>query len=526
MKAKIVAIVIAAVLLVGGGAFALTRFLAPAEDDALAFVPPDAYFYTNFFIDPSNSQKQALDEFVQKFPGVDSVEDLIEKLIEAIDDALEEDGLSYEEDIQPWLGDQFAAYGVPGGTPDMPNGAVLVEVTDEEAAERFLNESSDGDFGDTESKTYKDTEYRVEKDGPIALAFLEGFMVVGTEDAVKESIDALESDETLETSKRFTAATDPLRDDWIGLYYLDTPALFEEFQLDEALSAAGQPALGGASLEDQRPQAGVLYVTSDSAVFEASGSIGEGPYAPIARGFAEPGLVPELPAEAWAAFGIPDLGEIMTRALEAVAGVPGFDPVQLEAMFYAQTGLRLEQDILSWMGDAGFFVQGANLQDIGGGLVLESTDPAKTTAFVGKLRGLLVQQGIRPKPFALGGLRGFSVQIPGTPAPINVVGGDRLAITYGSDATTAIAEAGQTLSSSDAFSAAQEDIGEDFNIAFYVDVDAAQAFGEAIATLGGAVDETYNDEVKPIFDVFTHVVIGAKAAGDDSIVSKMVVGVE
>ncbi|MDQ3913856.1 MAG: DUF3352 domain-containing protein [Actinomycetota bacterium] len=526
MKPKILAIVIAAVLLVGGGAFALTRFLAPAEDDALAFVPPDAYFYANFFIEPSNGQKQALNDFIQKFPNVESTEDVIEALTKAVDESLDEEGLSYEEDVKPWLGDQFAVYAIPGGTPDLPNGAALVEITDEEAAERFLRESSDGGLGGSESKTYKDTEYRVEEGGPFALAFLEGFMVIGTEDAIKESIDALAGEETLETAKAFTTATDPLTNDWIGLYYLDTAALFDELGLEAAMTPEDKAAFEAFAGADQPPQAGILYVTSDSAVVESSGAIAPGPFASFIRGIADESVVPELPARSWAAFGIPELGDLMSNFMEAVAGFPGFDAVQLEALFYAETGLRLEQDVLSWMGDAGLFVQGANLQDIGGGLVVESTDPTKTTALVEKLEQLLVQQGVRPQPYSQGGLDGFSLQVPGVPAPIYVVGGERLAITYGNDATNALTQGGETLEDSEAFASAQEAVGEDFNISFFVDVDAAQAFGEAVATFGGAVDESYNADVKPVIDVFTYVVGAATKVGEDGLVSKLVVGVE
>ncbi len=40
------------------------------------------------------------------------------------------------------------------------------------------------------------------------------------------------------------------------------------------------------------------------------------------------------------------------------------------------------------------------------------------------------------------------------------------------------------------------------------------------------MDEDYNEDLKPVFDVFTHVTVGVKQAGDETIVSKLVVGVE
>lgn len=523
MKPKILAIVVAALLLVGGGAFALTRFMAPSTDDALAFVPPDAYFYANFFINPSNSQKQALDDFLRKFPGIESTDDAIEKLTNLLDDSLEEEGLSYEEDVQPWLGDQLAVFGVPGASPDAPNGAVMVESKDDDAAREFLEKVDEGVTDDLEAKTYKDTEYEAGED--FALAFLEGFMVAGTEDAIKRSIDTLSGDETLETSEKFTAATDPLEDDWIGLFYLDPAALFDEFSPAAGMTPEDLAAFEAFGFEDQKPQASILYVTPDAAVFEGSGSLtGTGPFSFLAS-TTEPGLVPELPADSWLALGFPQLGELAEGVLDVFAGIPGFDRAQIDAMFYAQTGLRLEEDILSWMGDFAVFAQGSNFQDVGSGIVVESTDPAKTAALVEKARALIVQQGIRPTPASLGGLDGFALQVPGVPAPVYFLGGERLVIAYGEDAAEAAAGGGETLADSEAFTAAQEAVGDDFNISFFLDVDAAQAFGEAVAGFTGALDETYEQDAKPIVDVFTHVVSASKKEGD-TIVSKILVGVE
>ena len=43
------------------------------------------------------------------------------------------------------------------------------------------------------------------------------------------------------------------------------------------------------------------------------------------------------------------------------------------------------------MGDAGLFVEGDSLPALGGALVVQSTDPAKTRAAITKIKGLLRQ---------------------------------------------------------------------------------------------------------------------------------------
>ena len=63
----------------------------------------------------------------------------------------------------------------------------------------------------------------------------------------------------------------------------------------------------------------------------------------------------------------------------------GVDVDQVLRQFEQQTGIDLREDVLSWMGDAGVFVPGTTLSDIGGALVVESKDAAKSEAFVGEL---------------------------------------------------------------------------------------------------------------------------------------------
>lgn len=527
MKPKVLAAVVAGLLVIGGGAFALRQFMAPADDAAIDFVPEDAIGYMNVFIRPSNDQKRALDGLLRKFPGIESTDDAIEKITEALDEAMAQDGMDYEEDLEPWLGSQVAAFLARGGTPALPSFAFLVESKDDEAAQDFVDEVAELEEVTLEDKTYEGETYQMDRhtDAPFAVAILDGFLVAGTEDAVKQTIDTRAGEETLEDDEDFTEAVDPLADDWIGLFYLDTGAFFDD------IVAAGIPpeeraAYEAFGIDDQRPQAAILYASPEAVTFEGTGGFDPAAqFSQLTELAGAPGLVPELPEETWGAFGIPKMGRFFDGLFEAFAGLPGFDRSQIDAMFYAQTGLRLEEDVLSWMEDAGVFIQGTNIQTVGGGLVIESGDPGKTAGLVEKLKDLLVQQGIRPEPESRAGLEGFSVQIPGVPSPIYALGGERLVIAYGDDAADAAAGEGPRLRESEAFRAAQDAVGDDFNISFYVDVDAAQAFGEAVSAFSGAPMDTYEEEVKPYLDVLSHMVLAAKTDGD-ALVQKFVIGVE
>lgn len=528
MKLKIVAAVIAGLLVVGGGAFALTRLMSPAEDAAIEYVPEDAVGYMNLFIRPSNDQRRSLDALLQKFPGIDSTDEAIEKVIDLLDTALAEGGMSYEEDIEPWLGDQVAAFLSEGGTPELPNFAFLVESKDDGALQDFIDTVAEDEGTVLEDKTYEGETYQMEQDAdePIAVAVLDGFFVGGTEDAIKAVIDTRAGDDSLADDDEFVDATDPLSDDWIGLFYFDFAGFLDSYGQTFGYGPQEVAAFDAFGLDDQEPQAGILYATSDSIAFEATGGFSPtGQFGELTEAVTGEGLIPDLPAETWAAYGLPNFGGFFDSIFEMFQGLPGFDRSQIDAMFYGRTGLRLEEDVLSWMEDAGLWVQGTSIQQIGGGLVIESNDPAKTTRVLQKIEDLVVHQGLPTKPETRGGLEGFSIQIPGVPAPIYALGGDRLVIAYGEAAADAASGEGETLESSEAFTAAQEAVGDDFNVSFYVDVDAAQTFAEAAAAFGGAPMETYEQDVKPYIDVLTHVVAAAKKDGD-TIVQKLVIGVE
>ena len=529
MKTKALLLSFTAVLLVGGGAFAYMNFMAPAEDQAIALVPKDSVLYGNLFLRPSNDQKMALDDLLQKFPGVENTDDALDTLIELFDEQLRKQGLAYEKDIEPWLGDQVAGYMMPGGSAEVPNAAIMVESKDDQAFRDFIDKVQEKESPDARivEREYAGTTYEVIEDlpGTPSFVFLDGFLVGGTEEAVKASIDAQEG-ETLQDSEKFTEATSGLRDDWLGLFYADSGALFSLFE--EEMQGQGLPEeqafFESFGFDDQQPSAGVAYVTSNSIGFESSGGLpSEGPLAGF-RSFIGSGLLPQLPAESWAAFGVPDLGRLSENMLDLFADFPGFDREEIDASFTRETGLDLQDDVLSWMGDAGIFVQGTNVQEIGGGVVIQSADPDKTRAALEKVQDLLVKEGLQPRPTTQGDLEGFSLQAPGMPAPVYFLGGDRLVVTYGQSATEQAVSGENQLVDAEMFAQGADQLGDEYEVAFYIDVDAAQTFAESLMGFSGTTDPTYEEDVKQYIDPFGYVIAGSREEGE-SVVQRLVIGV-
>ena len=87
---------------------------APSSASSLA--PATSVLYGEVTLKPEGDQKEAVDTIVSKFPGQGSAGDRIQELV---DKALKESdsGISYKDDIEPWLGDE-AAFFVTGQNMD------------------------------------------------------------------------------------------------------------------------------------------------------------------------------------------------------------------------------------------------------------------------------------------------------------------------------------------------------------------------------------------------------------------------
>ena len=129
-------------LLVTGIAFASYRvgvFGAPGDQAATA-VPATAFAYATLDFNPSIKAKKGVYDLSQKFPsgvGLDKAtfkDDLLAKMI-----AQDDPEVNYAKDIKPWIGNRVAVAAVPApGTEDGATPLLVIEVTDQSAADAFL----------------------------------------------------------------------------------------------------------------------------------------------------------------------------------------------------------------------------------------------------------------------------------------------------------------------------------------------------------------------------------------------------
>lgn len=130
-------------LVVGGGAaWAASSFLGTGAQPAEA-MPASTLGYVSIDLDPSGGQKIEAIQTLRKFPafkeeiGLETDDDLREKLFEELMKSGECEGLDYAEDVEPWFGDR-AALGAADLGGDTPAPILVVQVKDAGRAEEGM----------------------------------------------------------------------------------------------------------------------------------------------------------------------------------------------------------------------------------------------------------------------------------------------------------------------------------------------------------------------------------------------------
>jgi hypothetical protein len=155
-----------------------------------------------------------------------------------------------------------------------------------------------------------------------------------------------------------------------------------------------------------------------------------------------------LPGESWLALGIGDPQAVLSADLGRLGSLlgslgGGADSSSANASGLVTGGLgsllkalltplqllgadtpKARTDYASWMGPAGVFASGAGLLELRAGVVILSTDAARSTAAVGKLAAQLEGEGASVQPTTLPGTEeAASVSLQGLPLPIVIASG-------------------------------------------------------------------------------------------------------
>jgi len=333
-----------------------------SSSGAASLAPGGSLVYAEATLDPEADQQAAAESLIEKFPGEGSARDRIRGLMES---AFSDSGLSYEKDVEPWLGDE-AAFFVSNVSPagGDASGAALVATEDEGKTEDAIEKAGKGD---AKKASYRDHDYHA-FDGDTAVGVLDGWLVVGNAAGFKAAVDASEDGKSIEDNDRYETALADAPEERLGFVYVNSPAFVEQLQSSSAGATLGQ-------FGDLFKDPFVATVNADSDGVRLEAVVPESLAAGLPMLAEGSDLVGELPADSWLALAQPELGKTLEQFVDLFAAeLGGRDAI--EQQLKQATGLDLQEDVISWMGDWGLFVRGTTLEDLSGGLIIETTDEA------------------------------------------------------------------------------------------------------------------------------------------------------
>ncbi len=443
------------------------------------------------------------------------------KLRELINKALadEDSGLTWEKDFAPWLGEDAGVW-VSNLEAEEPSFAGIVATKDAEAAGAALGRFKESGDETWTKRSYEGVDYEINSEGA-AVAIVDDFLVVATEDAFKRTVDMRDGGESLADSDRYKDAVGDVGEERLGHYYADTRA-FVDLALAEDPEAAAQfeQFKSYLPLDKLGPITGSFEADGDGMALDTVlTGVPEGPFRQLAALWAggDTELLGELPGNAWMAFAAPKLGESAKTLFDSFAGALG--GAAIAGQVKQATGLDLEADIFSWVGDTGVYVRGESEADLDGAVVIESTDDAKAEAAFGKLIGLIGKQaGTQPEPIELdGAASAFSLEAGAEKSVVLARGEGRVVAAFGEAAATDALQPDAQLRDSDLYGDAEGVLGDDFAPSFLLSMPAVIKLVDAT----GQADAEF-EEARPYLEAFGSVTSGGKAE-DDRVESRIAV---
>ncbi|MCZ2830966.1 hypothetical protein O2W14_19160 [Modestobacter sp. VKM Ac-2986] len=337
----------AGVLALGGTGFAVASYVSGGGAQPEEVLPADTLAVVKLDLDPAAGQKMAVSSLLDRFPSLTSGEDdgdLRERLVAPLL-ADNEWGLTYDQDVEPWLGNRMAVAAVPDpGSEAGVAPVVVLAVTDEDAMTERLGAVAEPGF---------------------AFAVRDDFVLLGQ---TQELVDRLAaSGSTLSEDADHVEDVDALDGDQLAVAWADLAALQDLVPVAPAGVGLGDQQLSGRV---------VLGVHAEDDALEVEGLARGTAPAPTTAGSEPTGLVGDLPADTVAALSVSGLGEALTTAWASLeeTGLPPEFQEQVDAL-----GLDLPADLGAVLGtDLALAVTGDLAAPAFGARVL-TDDPQRAT---------------------------------------------------------------------------------------------------------------------------------------------------
>ncbi len=384
-------------------------------DRAAALVPAGALAYVHLSTDRDRPEDRRLAALADALPP-------IARARERLAGAIAPQAFDVERDVLPWLGDELAYAALSPA-----DSVVLAAVADRPRAEALV--ARVGNLSAAE----RHRGVQVLVAGGSAIAFVDGFLALGTEPAVRAAID------------RAAGAGDALAD--AGAYDRALEGAPDGRSLSAYASAAGVrevlaardglPGTLGALLDRPGLTAAGAALTAEDGGLSAHVRLTGG--APADADFA-PVLLERVPEGAAAYLGV--RGGLRLARLLTRLGAGG--PVEaVRAVLAGDAGVDLDRDLLAPLaGELALAVTGPAEDPEGTAngapvvtLKARTADPRRTEEALGRLQEPLARRLALPgtvpgfKPDTLGGLEGYALRVTPELAPSYAVAGDGVVLS-------------------------------------------------------------------------------------------------
>lgn len=377
--------------------------------------------------------------------------------------------VDFKRDVSPWLGTQASVFVSGAGTssaraavasllssltqailggsgpisfpfaaPTAPaagaEGALVLDTTNSHAAETFLHQQAA--HAGAYAASYRGVSFQATAGG-LALGLVHGFVVIGTESALRAVIDTTAGAASLAKASPYATLRAAAPAGELGHVFLPGEGAAP------SPGAAGSPSqllsllAGGAPADISAiPAASTIALDADSLPTAAPSA----PAGLLSGGGEASRAVSELPGESFVAVGLGS-GASIGRSARALSGAlslgaspggetPGLSIKGLLAGALAPVSILTEEsssarrEFGSWLGSGALFASGSGLADLRAGLVIDSRNPALSRAAVAKVAAKLRAAGDSVSAASIPGTdAAASVSARGLPVALDIADG-------------------------------------------------------------------------------------------------------
>lgn len=480
-----------------------------------SLAPAGSLVYIEANLAPEAKVSDQINELTQKVFGIENVGDFIAEELEKL--GIEgNEKFDFSEEIEPWVGEKAGLFLKEiHGDSEFTGGGFAVETSNSGEAEEFLEKLTEQGDEKPEEGEFEGDKYWVQPDDETVVGVIGDYIAYGeTKAYFEEMVENSEGGESLSESEKFKTAMEAAPEEGVGRVYVD---------LGGSIQSVDAETKAFFSLTQIEPQHSTLVGTiipgSEQVELDVTTDIGKGA---VQSGDASK-LLESLPATAVLGFATPDFGKSFSEGIHGFSetGVPGeFEPGELEAAL-EQIGINLES-LGENLGDAGGFVEGSSVGNIGGAMVIETNNASEAKQLIGGIGLVLQATGTEGVTATNGEIAGFSVRSSKLgPQPL-IFGsaGEEIVIAYGAKAAArALKSSTKTLGTTADFEAAKGTLGST-PISLFIDG------GTGLKLLEGVLSPEEQEKIataRPYLQKIAYAAVGSEKKGQTT-TAKVIVG--